>query len=69
MKAREFFVPIEHPAVGAVEYPTAPYKLSETPWCVDHPAPLLGEHNEEVYCQRLGYSKGQLVRLRAVGII
>jgi len=69
MKAREFFVPIEHPAVGAIEYPTAPYKLSENPWHVDRPAPRLGEHNKEVYCKRLGYSKGQLVRLRAMGII
>lgn len=69
MKAREFFVPIEHPAVGTVEYPSAPYKLSETPWRVDRPAPLLGEHNEEIYCQRLGDSKEYLVRLKAAGII
>jgi len=69
MKARRFFVPIEHPAVGTVQYPSTPYKLSETPWCVDRPAPLLGEYNEEVYCKRLGYSKEYLVRLRAAGII
>lgn len=69
MKVREFFVPIEHPAVGTVEYPSAPYKLSETPWRVDRSAPLLGEHNEEVYCKRLGYSKEYLVRLKAASII
>jgi crotonobetainyl-CoA:carnitine CoA-transferase CaiB-like acyl-CoA transferase len=69
MKAREFFVPIQHPAAGTLEYPSAPYKISEAPWGVDHPAPLLGEHNEEIYCQRLGYSKEYLTRLRAAGII
>ena len=31
------------------------------------PAPLLGEHNSEVYCGMLGYEKGDLVRLRGMG--
>jgi crotonobetainyl-CoA:carnitine CoA-transferase CaiB-like acyl-CoA transferase len=69
MKAREFFVPIKHPAAGKLEYPSAPYKLSETPWQVDRPAPLLGEHNEEIYCKRLAYSKEYLSRLKATGVI
>jgi CoA:oxalate CoA-transferase len=69
IKAREFFVPIKHPATGTIEYPSAPYKLSETPWRVDRPAPLLGEHNEEIYCKRLAYSKEYLSRLKATGVI
>jgi CoA:oxalate CoA-transferase len=69
LKVREYFVEVEHPATGPLKYPGAPYKLSETPWKVDRPAPLLGEHNEEVYCQRLGYPKEELSKLRQGGII
>lgn len=69
LEVREYFVDVEHPATGPLKYPGAPYKLSETPWKVDNPAPLLGEHNEEVYCQRLGYSREELSQLRRGGII
>ena len=43
--------------------------LSKTPWHIERPAPLLGEHNEEVFCERLGYSRQDLVRMRAEGAI
>ena len=33
------------------------------------PAPLPGENNHEVYCERLGYSRQDLVRLREMNII
>ena len=32
-------------------------------------APLLGEHNEEIYCNRLGYSREDLVRLNQLGVV
>lgn len=69
LKVREYFVEVEHPATGPLKYPGAPYKLSQTPWKVDKPAPLLGEHNEEVYCQRLGYAREELSRLHRGGVI
>jgi crotonobetainyl-CoA:carnitine CoA-transferase CaiB-like acyl-CoA transferase len=69
LEVREYFVEVEHPATGPLKYAGAPYKLSETPWKVDNPAPLLGEHNEEVYCQRLGYSREELSQLRRGEII
>lgn len=68
-QAREGFVEIDHPVAGKLTYPGAPFKLSQTPWRVNHPAPLLGEHNQEVYCGQLGYSKADLVRLREGGVI
>jgi len=67
-KARRYFVDIEHPVAGKLTYPGAPFKLSETSWQAGR-APLLGEHNEEIYCRRLGYSKEQLVKLREEGVI
>lgn len=69
MKARNYFVEFDHPEAGKLRYPSAPYRFSETPWSVESPAPLLGQHNEEVYCNRLGYSKEDLVKLREGEII
>jgi len=69
LKHREYFVEIDHPETGKVTYPGAPFKMSETPWKIQHPAPLLGQHNEEIYCHRMGYSKEELVKLREGGII
>jgi crotonobetainyl-CoA:carnitine CoA-transferase CaiB-like acyl-CoA transferase len=66
--ARQFFVTVDHPELGSVKYPSWPCKFSETPPAVHRPAPLLGEHNEQVYSQ-LGYAKQDLVRLHAAGVI
>jgi crotonobetainyl-CoA:carnitine CoA-transferase CaiB-like acyl-CoA transferase len=67
-KARGYFVDIEHPVAGKLTYPGALFKLSETPWRPGR-APLLGEHNQEIYCERLGYSKRDLVSLSEKGVI
>ena len=69
LKDREYFVEINHPETGKVIYPGAPFKMSESPWQIKHPTPLLGQHNEEVYCDLLGYTKEDLVKLREGGII
>jgi crotonobetainyl-CoA:carnitine CoA-transferase CaiB-like acyl-CoA transferase len=65
---RGFFVEIEHPKAGRLRYPGAPFGPSETPAKTERSAPLLGEHNEEVYCG-LGYSRQDLARLREGGAI
>lgn len=67
--ARDYFAEVDHKVAGKVKCPGAPYKLSKTPWSVERPAPLLGQHNEEVYCGRLGYSKEELVGMRAAGVV
>ena len=69
LKARNFFVEIDHPVIGPARYPGAPYALSETPWRIQRRAPLLGEHNEEIYCGRLAYDREDLVRLTQMGVI
>lgn len=66
---RDFFVEAEHPETGKIKYPGAPYKFSKTPWMIKRPAPRLGEHNGDIYCQRLGYTEEDLVHWRADGII
>jgi crotonobetainyl-CoA:carnitine CoA-transferase CaiB-like acyl-CoA transferase len=69
LKGREFFVEIDHKKAGKFVYPGAPYKLSGTPWRIKTPAPLLGEHNKQVYSQILGYSDQDIVKMRQAGII
>lgn len=69
LQERGFFVEINRKESGMLKYPGAPYKLSKTPWALKRAAPLLGEHNEEIYCTRLGYSQEDLVVLRRNGII
>jgi crotonobetainyl-CoA:carnitine CoA-transferase CaiB-like acyl-CoA transferase len=54
LRARGFFVKMRHPAAGEFEMPGAPYILPDTPWELRTPAPLLGQHNDEV----LGALKG-----------
>jgi crotonobetainyl-CoA:carnitine CoA-transferase CaiB-like acyl-CoA transferase len=67
IQAREFFANVDHPAMGEVTYPGSPAKLSASPWQAGR-APLLGEHNEEIYGE-IGYTKESLAKLRKKGII
>ena len=69
LAGRGHFVDIQHDEAGNIRYPGAPYKLSRTPWQARRPAPLLGEHNEEVYCGRLGFTRQDLTVMRAQGVI
>jgi len=69
LQERGYFTEIDHPQTGRIAYPGAPFKMSETPWLVNRPAPLLGQHNEEVYCKQLGYIHEDLTKLRDNGII
>jgi len=69
MKERGFFADIVHSRAGRLSYPSASYKLSETPWQANRAAPLLGEHNQEIYCGRLGLSDQELAEMKASGVI
>jgi crotonobetainyl-CoA:carnitine CoA-transferase CaiB-like acyl-CoA transferase len=67
-RAREYFVEIDHPVVGKHKYCGAPFRPLETPWQAVR-APLLGEHNEAIYGDGLGYPLQEMQRLRAEGVI
>ena len=66
---RQFWQTIHHPIAGNIKLPGPPFKASVTPGIITRPAPMLGEHNEKVYCQMLGYSRIDLVKLRQAGVI
>ena len=69
LKSRGFFVEIDHPKAGKLNYPSLSYNLSGTPCNAWRAAPLLGQHNEFVYCGRLGYDKQALVKMLEAGVI
>lgn len=68
-EARNFFVDIDHPALGTLKYPGAPFEMSGTPWEARTAAPALGQHNLEVIGQKLGHSPEDLAQMRANQII
>ncbi len=68
-KHREYFRQVSHPVAGSADYPGPPFKLEGTPWKLKSPAPMLGEHNEQVYCDDLGLSPDTLATLSASGVV
>ncbi len=69
LKERDFFVEVDHPVAGRAVYTGMGPRLSEMDFEIKRPAPLLGQHNSQVYCDELGYSAEDLAALRALGVI
>ena len=66
--SRDFFQPVDHPVAGEHTHPGAPFRMSSVEWRTAR-APLLGEHNEELYCDEMGLPRRDIARLRAAGVI
>jgi len=70
LKARDYWQKLEHPELGTtITYPGRSCLPSEAPcqlWCR---APLIGEHNQEVYQEELGLSQEEVASLKQAGII
>jgi crotonobetainyl-CoA:carnitine CoA-transferase CaiB-like acyl-CoA transferase len=66
--ARGMIVELEHPAIGVYRTLGNPIHLSGTPVSYRRPAPMLGEHNEEIL-DELGFSPVEVVGLRKGGVI
>lgn len=67
--AREMIVEIDHPIAGRQAMPNSPLKFSQTPIQLQRPAPLLGQHTEEVLCDMLDLGTDEITGLRADGVI
>ncbi len=66
--ARNMYVEIPHPTLGAIKQTGLPIKFSLTPGGLDRHPPLLGEHNQEIL-EELGYSGAQVDKLKENAII
>ncbi len=69
-EARDFWQSIKHPELGiALDYPGGFAKFSEGACKVWRRAPLIGEHNKEVYCGELEMTVADLAQLQQDGTI
>ena len=68
VRARELVVETDHPTLGRIQTLGTPLKLSETPLTPGRPAPLLGQHTDEVLSQA-GFSADEIAELRRLGAV
>jgi formyl-CoA transferase len=68
LQERGMLAEVHHPVAGTFTMPGCPVRLEDSPVEVTA-APLLGEHNLEVYGQLLGYTAEHVQQLKAQGIL
>ena len=70
LKARGFWQTVDHPELGtSLLYPGAFAKFSSAECPLRRRAPLIGEHNEEVYVNELGLKSAEMGQLKENGIL
>jgi crotonobetainyl-CoA:carnitine CoA-transferase CaiB-like acyl-CoA transferase len=67
--ARRLMIEVPDPILGQVKLVGPVAKMSSSPEPLTGPAPLLGQHNEEVLKEILGYTDEQVNRLKVDGIV
>ena len=70
VQAREMLTWVPDPGGnGDVLVTSPPLRISETPLKIERSFPAVGQHNEEIYCGLLGYSREDLDKLEEDGVI
>jgi len=63
------WVRLQHPEMGECIYNAPPFHLGSTPGMLRSPAPLLGQHTDEVLSSVLGLTTAEIATLRADGVL
>ncbi len=61
LRHRGLYSELDHPVIGKYKFQNAPFKLSETPAVNTSAAPMIGQHNQEVFEGLLGLSHDEFV--------
>jgi len=69
LAAREFFQEVDHPVIGRIKVPFRLWSMPDAPAVYRRPAPLLGQHNAEVFGEWLGLDGDRMAALTAEGVI
>lgn len=70
LAARDFWTELKHTELNdTLVYPRPCMLASETPCTIRRRAPLIGEHNEEVYMGELGFTREELILFKQGGVI
>jgi formyl-CoA transferase len=68
LRARGMIVTVDHPVRGKFTMPGCPVKLEDSPAEITS-APLLGQHNREIYGAMMGFKDDDLEQLKQQGVI
>jgi crotonobetainyl-CoA:carnitine CoA-transferase CaiB-like acyl-CoA transferase len=69
LEARDFFQEVDHPVIGRIKVPFRLWSMPDAPAVYRRPAPLLGQHNVEVFGDMLGLDADRMATLAARGVI
>ena len=64
VQARQMRRELPHPTAGVVPIAASPLKFSDSPVQYRRPAPLLGEHTQQILSERLGLSEADIQALK-----
>ena len=68
LRERGMIVTVDHPVRGKFTMPGCPVKLDDSPADITS-APLLGQHNREIYAAMMGFKDDDLELLKQQGVI
>ncbi|WP_067725028.1 CaiB/BaiF CoA transferase family protein [Oceanobacillus damuensis] len=69
LREREQIINVNHPTVGEIPVSGITIKLSDTPGKIRYDPPLIGQHNQEVYLNELGFEEEEFNKLKEDGVI
>ncbi|MEE9202339.1 MAG: CoA transferase [Dehalococcoidia bacterium] len=69
VRANSYIREVPNPSTGSVNMVGVPFRLEKTPTVTPHPAPGLGEHNDEVLSRVCGYTSAEIAALREAEVI
>ena len=69
LMSRNMMIEVDQPISGKVKVPGSLFKMSKTPGKIDMHAPFLGENNQDVLSELLGYTEAEINKLGSEGII